>query len=55
MAIFSSNRGRRHIQINDIEPKFNELKQGIDGAMAQIGDLEKRIEQLQEFTPMESE
>ena len=34
------------MNINQIEPKFKELEEGVDGAMSQIGDLEKRLEQL---------
>ena len=40
------------MQINEIEPKFHELDVGVDGAMAQIGDLEKRMEQLAAKTGM---
>ena len=34
------------MQINQIEPKFKELEEGVEGAMLQIGALEKRLEQL---------
>lgn len=34
------------MHINQIEPKFKELEKGVDGAMQQVGDLEKRFEQL---------
>lgn len=36
------------MKLIDIEPKLEELEKGLDGAMAQIGDLEKRLEQLGE-------
>ncbi len=34
------------MKLIDIEPKLEALEKGLDGAMAQIGDLEKRLEQL---------
>ena len=36
------------MKLIDIEPKLEALEKGLDGAMAQIGDLEKRLEQLGE-------
>lgn len=34
------------MQIKDIEPKFEELEKGVDGAHKQIGGLEQRLEQI---------
>lgn len=34
------------MRIKEIEPKFKELEEGVDGAMEQIGGLEKRLEQI---------
>ena len=34
------------MKINQIEPRFEGLEKSVDGAMQQIGDLEKRLEQL---------
>jgi len=34
------------VNINQIEPKFEQLEEGVDGAMKQIGGLEKRLEQI---------
>jgi len=34
------------VNINQIEPKFKELEKGVDGAMEQIGSIEKRLEQI---------
>ncbi|MYA71070.1 hypothetical protein F4009_05520 [Candidatus Poribacteria bacterium] len=34
------------MNISQIEPKFEQLEEGVDGAMKQIGGLEKRLEQI---------
>lgn len=36
------------MKLIDIQPKLEALEKGLDGAMQQIGDLEKRLEQLAE-------
>lgn len=39
------------MDIREIEPKLKELQEGVDGAMYQIGGLEKRVEQLATMLP----
>ena len=39
------------MKLNEVEPKLKELEQGVDGAHLQIGQLEKRIEQVASQIP----